>query len=88
MLVSIPRAKSIPPIESIDRDGAIRPLENGERLTRDEFMRRYEAMPDLKNAELIEGVVHVRSFDRLLDVLQHGLDSPEHAGFVTRSLGA
>ena len=32
-------------------------LENGDRLTRAEFERRYEAMPDLKKAELIEGVV-------------------------------
>ena len=32
---------------------------NGDRLTRDEFERRYEAMPHLKKAELIEGVVHM-----------------------------
>jgi Uma2 family endonuclease len=36
-------------------------LENGDRLTRDEFERRYEAMPHLKKAELIEGVVYVPS---------------------------
>jgi Uma2 family endonuclease len=35
------------------------PLENGDRLTRQEFERRYEAMPWLKKAELIEGVVYV-----------------------------
>src|SRR3954452_8103714 len=35
------------------------PLENGDRLTRAEFERRYEAMPDLKKAELIEGEVYV-----------------------------
>ena len=34
-------------------------LENGDRLTRAEFERRYEARPDLKKAELIEGVVHL-----------------------------
>jgi Uma2 family endonuclease len=33
------------------------PLEPGDSLTRDEFERRYEAMPNLKKAELIEGVV-------------------------------
>lgn len=33
-------------------------LENGDRLTREEFERRYDAMPDLKKAELIEGVVY------------------------------
>ncbi len=32
-------------------------LENGDRLTRAEFEQRYQAMPDLKKAELIEGVV-------------------------------
>jgi hypothetical protein len=36
-------------------------LENGQRLTREEFERRYDAMPDLKKAELIEGVVYVPS---------------------------
>ncbi len=36
-------------------------LENGDRLTRAEFERRYDARPDLKKAELIEGVVHVPS---------------------------
>jgi Uma2 family endonuclease len=35
------------------------PLENGDRLSRDEFERRYAAMPHLKKAELIEGVVYV-----------------------------
>ncbi|MEL7502821.1 MAG: Uma2 family endonuclease [Cyanobacteria bacterium J06554_6] len=34
-------------------------LESGDRLTRDEFERRYAAMPELKKAELIEGVVYV-----------------------------
>src|SRR5262249_28646800 len=38
---------------------AIPPLENGDRLTRDEFERRYAAMPHLKKAELLEGVVHM-----------------------------
>jgi Uma2 family endonuclease len=37
----------------------ILPLENGDRLSRDEFERRYAAMPHLKKAELIEGVVYV-----------------------------
>lgn len=37
------------------------PLENGDHLTRPEFEQRYEAMPGLKKAELIEGVVYVPS---------------------------
>jgi Uma2 family endonuclease len=36
-------------------------LENGDHLTRQEFERRYQAMPELKKAELIEGVVYVPS---------------------------
>lgn len=34
-------------------------LEPGDNLTRDEFERRHAAMPDLKNADFIEGVVHM-----------------------------
>lgn len=37
------------------------PLESGDRLTRDEFHRRYLCRPDIKKAELIEGVVYVAS---------------------------
>ena len=37
----------------------IPPLENGDHLTADEFRRRYEAMPYLKKAELIRGVVYL-----------------------------
>lgn len=37
------------------------PLENGDRLTRAEFERRYNAMPNLRKAELIEGIVQVPS---------------------------
>ena len=61
MSVSIPQAEPSPPAEPNDRDGAIPLLENGDRLTADEFLRRYEVMPGLKKAELIEGVVHVPS---------------------------
>lgn len=39
--------------------GLLPPLESGDRLTRPEFERRYNAMPRLKKAELIEGVVYV-----------------------------
>ncbi len=35
-------------------------LENGDRLTREEFHRRYEAMPEKVKAELIKGVVYMR----------------------------
>lgn len=36
-------------------------LETGDRLTRDEFHRRYCARPDIRKAELIAGVVYVAS---------------------------
>ena len=37
------------------------PLRDGDNLTRDEFMRRWEAMPDVKCAELIDSVVYMPS---------------------------
>lgn len=39
----------------------IPPLENGDRLTRTEFERRYDTMPQVKKAELIEGIVYMAS---------------------------
>ena len=61
MSVSVPRAGTVTPIEPVDRAPSIPPLQEGDRLTRDEFERRYDVMPQLRRAELIEGVVHVPS---------------------------
>jgi hypothetical protein len=36
-------------------------LEPGDELSRDDFERRYSAMPDVKKAELIEGIVYMAS---------------------------
>ncbi len=55
----------------------IPPLENGDRLTRAEFERRYEAMPGLKKAELVEGEVHMPS------LVHHGRHSHPHTRLVT-----
>ncbi len=44
-------------------------LENGDRLNREEFERRYHAMSGVKKAELIEGIVYMPSPVRLT---QHG----------------
>jgi len=44
-------------------------LENGDRVTRDEFERYYHQMPNVKKAELIEGVVYIPSPVR---VTRHG----------------
>lgn len=54
----------------------IPPLESGDRLTRTEFERRYEATPEKFKAELIEGVVYVASPVRTF----HGVP---HADLVT-----
>ena len=53
------------------------PLNAGDRLTSAEFERRYEAHPEIKKAELVEGVVHVPSPTHYA---QHG--SP-HGSVVT-----
>ena len=56
------------------------PLEAGARLTRSEFERRYHAMPHVKKAELIEGVVYMPSPVRYKD---HG----QQTGLITTWLG-
>lgn len=51
----------------------IPPLESGDRLSRHEFERRYEAMPHIQKAELVEGVVYVASLLRFEShAKQHG----------------
>lgn len=47
--------------QGFDKSTRIPPLENGDRLTRYEFERRYTAMPHIKKAELIEGIVYMAS---------------------------
>jgi Uma2 family endonuclease len=42
-------------------DFEVPPLVAGDRLTREEFLRRYEAMPHVQKAELVEGVVYMPS---------------------------
>ena len=37
------------------------PLENGDHLDCNEFLRRYDAMPEVKKAELVEGIVYMAS---------------------------
>lgn len=48
--------------KSLQQGRRLPPLQSGDRLTRSEFERRYEAMPNLKKAELIEGVVYLDPF--------------------------
>ncbi|MCU0981727.1 MAG: Uma2 family endonuclease [Pirellulaceae bacterium] len=54
-------------------------LEAGDQLTRDEFERRYAAMPALKKAELIEGVVYMPSPVR---VRRHGSPHAKIIGWL------
>ena len=57
MLVDLPEAPG--------RESTPPPLETGDHLTREEFERRYDAMPEVKKAELLEGVVYMGSPVRL-----------------------
>ncbi len=57
----------------------IPPLESGDRLTRAEFERRYEATPEKFKAELIEGVVYVASPVRVF----HGTPHAALVGWLT-----
>ncbi len=76
MAASIQPAK---PAESnmTQDNGVIPPLENGDRLTRAEFERRYDAMPELEQAELVEGEVDLPS------PVRHGRHSHPHTRLVT-----
>lgn len=68
-----------PPAKRRDASRPTPPLEHGDRLTRAEFERRYNAMPDLKKAELIEGVVYMAAavkFD------QHGYSHSTLMGWL------
>lgn len=53
------------------------PLESGDRLTRAEFERRYAAMPQVKKAELIAGIVYMAS------PLRANAHSEPHGAIVT-----
>lgn len=53
------------------------PLQSGDRLTRPEFERRYTASPQIKKAELIEGIVYVAS------PLRHEQHGKPHSRVIT-----
>jgi hypothetical protein len=42
-------------------EASVFPLVEGVKLARAEFLRRWEAQPEVKNAELIEGIVYMVS---------------------------
>lgn len=51
----------LPSMSAISTSANLPPLESGDHLTRYEFERRYQAMPQNIKAELIEGVVYLAS---------------------------
>ncbi len=54
------------------------PLQSGDRLTRDEFLRRWEQHPEIKFAELLGGIVYMPSpLSRL-----HGVTDNTAAGWL------
>lgn len=57
----MPQSIQLESAQAISPQRKVPLLENGDRLTRPEFERRYAAMPHLKKAELIEGVVYMPS---------------------------
>jgi Uma2 family endonuclease len=59
---------------------SILPLDNGDRLTRAEFHARYEQHPEIRRAELIEGVVYVPS--------PVGIDHSQRDGHMMRWISA
>jgi len=68
---TIPKFKDLTrPVQSSKRPLKPPSLNSGDRLSRPEFERRYEAHPEIRKAELIEGVVYMSSPVRHE---QHGL---------------
>jgi Uma2 family endonuclease len=63
------------------------PLENGDRLTRVEFERRYDAAPPGLKAELIEGVVYVASPVHMAHAQAHGAVTRWLAAFLANEPG-
>ena len=55
------------------------PLQDGDRLSAAEFERRYDAMPELKKAELIDGVVHMGS---PVSIDEHGQPHVNVSGWI------
>ena len=66
-------------VDDVQAHGQPPPLEPGDRLTRAEFERRYDAMPQGTKAELIEGVVHMPSPARFH---RHGRPQAQLVGWL------
>jgi Uma2 family endonuclease len=60
-------------------------LENGDQLTRDEFERRYAALPQVKKAELVEGIVYMPS---PVSLVRHGTPHAYLTGWLVHYVAA
>ncbi|MCC6493989.1 MAG: Uma2 family endonuclease [Pirellulales bacterium] len=67
--------------------GKVPPLRNGDRLSRIEFERRYLAMPEVKRAELIEGIVYMPSPVSLSHAEPHATTIGWIAHYASRTPG-
>ena len=77
------RAGALPqaaPADGVAPPNKLPPLENGDRLTRSDFEQRYDAMPHVKKAELIEGIVYMPSPVR---VRSHGKPHGQIMGWIS-----
>jgi Uma2 family endonuclease len=75
---------SVYPVQSVVLTSRVIPrLENGDGLSREEFERRYDAMPNIKKAELIEGIVYMASPVRMSE---HGEPHLRLSGWMTTYL--
>ena len=72
-MARVPTPASVTP--SVPR---VPPLQNGDRLTRPEFERRFDATPGLKKAELLEGIVYMSP-----PPISHEYHSAPHADLLT-----
>jgi Uma2 family endonuclease len=63
--VTVAQSEILVETESEIETSTLPVLESGDHLTREEFERRFDAMPELKKAELIEGIVYMASPVRL-----------------------
>lgn len=59
MVTSAHSASTLRPARGSSRLRVVLPLMNGDHVTATEYLRRAEAMPDVKKIELIEGIVYV-----------------------------
>jgi Uma2 family endonuclease len=63
------------------------PLENGDTMTRAEFHWRYSQHPEIKKAELVEGVVHVASPVSIAHAKAHGAMTQWISQFLSANAG-